>query len=66
MPLVHSLNIVREISGNRVISKAIGDIAEGVKKGEGVAKPMLKTGVFPQLQSISSKWVKRPAGWTPC
>ncbi len=49
VPLVHSLNIVREISGNSVISKAIGDIADGVKKGEGVAKPMLKTGVFPQL-----------------
>jgi len=49
VPLVHSLNIVREISGNSVISKAISDIAEGVKKGEGVAKPMQKTGVFPQL-----------------
>jgi general secretion pathway protein F len=46
VPLVHSLNIVRDISGNRVIQKAIGDIAEGVKKGEGVAKPMLKTGCF--------------------
>jgi len=49
VPLVHSLNIVREISGNSVISKAISDIADGVKKGEGVAKPMQKTGVFPQL-----------------
>lgn len=49
VPLVHSLNIVREISGNSVISKAISDIADGVKKGEGVAKPMQRTGVFPQL-----------------
>jgi general secretion pathway protein F len=49
VPLVHSLNIVREISNNTVISKAISEIAEGVKKGEGVAKPMQKTGVFPPL-----------------
>ena len=49
VPLVHSLNIVREISNNTVISKAISEIADGVKKGEGVAKPMQKTGVFPPL-----------------
>lgn len=49
VPLVHSLNIVRDISGNSVISRAIAEIAEGVKRGEGVAKPMLKTGVFPPL-----------------
>jgi general secretion pathway protein F len=49
VPLVQSLNIVREISGNAVIAKSISDIAEGVKKGEGVAKPMERTGVFPPL-----------------
>jgi general secretion pathway protein F len=49
VPLVQSLNIVREISNNTVISRAISEIADGVKKGEGVAKPMEKTGVFPPL-----------------
>lgn len=49
VPLVHSLNIVRDISNNTIISKAISEIADGVKKGEGVAKPMEKTGVFPLL-----------------
>ncbi|MCI0623452.1 MAG: type II secretion system F family protein [Acidobacteria bacterium] len=49
VPLIQALNIVRDISGNRVISKAISDIADGVKKGEGVGKPMQKTGVFPPL-----------------
>lgn len=49
VPLVHSLNIVREISGNAVVSKAIAEIADGVKKGEGVARPMERTGVFPPL-----------------
>jgi general secretion pathway protein F len=49
VPLVHSLNIAKEISGNAVISESILEIAEGVKKGEGVARPMEKTGVFPPL-----------------
>jgi general secretion pathway protein F len=49
VPLVLSLNIVRDISGNRVISRAISEIAEGVKKGEGVARPMERTGAFPAL-----------------
>ncbi|MSO22709.1 MAG: type II secretion system F family protein [Acidobacteria bacterium] len=49
VPLIQALNIVRDISNNRVISKAISDIADGVKKGEGVGQPMQRTGVFPSL-----------------
>ena len=49
VPLVHSLHIVREISSNEVVSKSISEVAEGVKKGEGVAGPMEKSGVFPPL-----------------
>ncbi len=49
VPLVHSLNIVKEISGNTIIARAIKEVAEGVKKGEGVAGPMKKTGAFPPL-----------------
>jgi general secretion pathway protein F len=49
VPLVHSLGIVKDISSNRVISGAISEIAEGVKKGEGVARPMERTAAFPSL-----------------
>ena len=49
VPLVQSLNIVKDISSNRVISGAISEIAEGVKKGEGVARPMERTAAFPSL-----------------
>jgi general secretion pathway protein F len=49
VPLVHSLSIVKEISGNKVISKSISEVAEGVKKGEGVSGPMERSGVFPPL-----------------
>ncbi len=49
VPLVQALGIVREISGNRVIAQAIRTVAEGVKRGEGVAGPMRQSGVFPPL-----------------
>ena len=49
VPLVQALSIVREISGNRVIAQAIRKVAEGVKRGEGVARPMRQAGVFPSL-----------------
>ena len=49
VPLVQALGIVREISGNRVIARAIRAVAEGVKRGEGVARPMRQAGVFPPL-----------------
>lgn len=49
VPLVQALGIVREISGNRVIAQAIRAVAEGVKRGEGVAGPMRQAGVFPPL-----------------
>lgn len=49
VPLVQALGIVREISGNRVIAQAIRAVAEGVKRGEGVAGPMRQSGVFPPL-----------------
>lgn len=49
VPLIQSLNIVKEISGNVVIAEALSEISEGVKKGEGVAHPMEKSGVFPPL-----------------
>ena len=49
VPLVQALGIVREISGNRVIAQAIRTVAEGVKRGEGVARPMRQAEVFPPL-----------------
>ncbi len=49
VPLVQSLGIVREISGNVLVAAALADVSEGVKKGEGLAKPMEKAKVFPPL-----------------
>jgi general secretion pathway protein F len=49
VPLVQSLGISAGILNNRYMSRAVADIAQGVKRGEGLAVPMRKAAVFPPL-----------------
>lgn len=49
VPLVQSLGIAAATLNNRSISGAVAGIAQGVKRGEGLAGPMRKAGVFPPL-----------------
>jgi len=49
VPLLHGMTIVREIIGNQGIASLIEPIRNGIKKGEGIAKPMKQSGVFPPL-----------------
>ena len=49
VPILQSLVIVRDTSGNRVIAKAIQDVHDAVKDGEGVTKPLSQCWVFPPM-----------------
>ena len=49
VPLVQSIGISAAILNNRRIAGALSDVAQGVKRGEGIAAPMRKVGVFPPL-----------------
>ena len=49
MPLVQSIGIAAATLNNRTISGALAGVAMGVKRGEGIAAPMRKAGVFPPL-----------------
>ena len=49
VPLVQSLGIAAATLNNRTISGALVGVAMGVKRGEGIAVPMRKAGVFPPL-----------------
>jgi general secretion pathway protein F len=49
VPLIQAVRIVQEIATNQVVSEAISKIADGAKRGLGVAKPMKEAGVFPDL-----------------
>jgi general secretion pathway protein F len=47
VPLIQSINIVKDVIGNQAIASAMEPIKSGVKKGEGLAAPIRDSGVFP-------------------
>jgi len=49
VPLVQSLSIARAILTNRIIAQSLDSVAQGVKRGEGIARPLRRTGQFPAL-----------------
>jgi len=51
VPLVQSIGIARGILNNRRIAGTLEGVAQGVKRGEGVAAPLRKAGEFPPLAS---------------
>lgn len=51
VPLVQSIGIAAATLNNRTISGALVGVAQGVKRGEGIAVPLRKAGVFPPLAS---------------
>jgi len=46
VPILQALNIVRETSGNEVISRAVGNVHDSIREGESIAAPLKDTKVF--------------------
>ena len=49
VPILQSLNIVKETIGNLVIARSLTGIHEGIKEGEGISKPLKNANTFPSL-----------------
>ncbi len=49
VPLVQSLNISRGIMTNKRMADSLEMVAQGVKRGEGLASPLAAAGMFPPL-----------------
>jgi len=49
VPILQSLQIVRDTTGNEVVSKGINEVRNRVREGEGIAGPMLRAKVFPSM-----------------
>ncbi len=47
VPMIQSINIVKEVVGNQAIASAMEPIKSGVKNGEGLVRPVKRSGVFP-------------------
>ncbi len=49
VPILQSLQIVRDTTGNEVFAKGINEIRNRVREGEGIVGPMLRAKVFPPM-----------------
>jgi len=49
VPLLQSLEIVRAIVSNRVVAQSLDVVAKEVSEGKGLAGPLERSGVFPQM-----------------
>ena len=49
VPILQSLVIVRDTTGNRVVSNAIQSVHDAVKEGEGMTEPLSQCSVFPPM-----------------
>jgi general secretion pathway protein F/type IV pilus assembly protein PilC len=48
VPILQSLRIAKDATGNLVLSRAIGEAAENVSAGKSLAKPLSASGEFPE------------------
>ncbi|MGA2174438.1 MAG: type II secretion system F family protein [Verrucomicrobiota bacterium] len=49
VPILQALTIVKETSGNVIISNAVGAVHESVKEGETITAPLESAGIFPPM-----------------
>ena len=49
VPMLQALGTVKEVAGNQVIARSLGEVEVGVREGAGVAAPLARSGVFPPL-----------------
>jgi type IV pilus assembly protein PilC len=49
VPVLQSLEITRETTGNRIVAEAIEDVEDAVRQGESLARPLQKHKVIPPM-----------------
>ncbi len=49
VPVLEAIGISREVVGSEIIAERLKAIADGVKKGQGIAKPLKESAIFPPV-----------------
>ena len=49
VPVLTALGVVRELTGNQVLGRAIERVSEGVRRGAGIAVPLREAQTFPAM-----------------
>lgn len=59
VPILHALEVLQGVVGNRVIGDAIGRARESIREGQSIAAPLAQTGVFepmvPQMIAVGEE-----------
>ncbi|RME74716.1 MAG: type II secretion system F family protein [Planctomycetota bacterium] len=49
VPILEALNIVKETTGNAVVTRAVDDVHNSIREGESIARPLAASGVFDDI-----------------
>jgi len=49
LPLLTALNLVKDVIGNTTIAESVGNAADSLKRGKGLADPLIEQAVLPPL-----------------
>jgi general secretion pathway protein F len=49
VPLLSALEIVKDTLSNAVMAESLGEVADALRQGHGMAEPLLETGLFPKM-----------------
>jgi len=49
VPILQTLNIVKDTSGNEVVARAVLEVHNSIKEGETISEPLKKFSIFPPL-----------------
>jgi len=49
VPILQALNIVKETTGNVIVSRVVSSVHDSVKEGDTIAAPLKASGVFPAM-----------------
>ncbi|MBM7867891.1 type II secretion system F family protein [Heliobacterium gestii] len=49
VPMLQALEVVEKTAGNQAVSEGVMNTRESIRKGQGLADPLRKTGIFPPM-----------------
>ncbi|MZP28492.1 type II secretion system F family protein [Heliobacterium undosum] len=49
VPMMQALEVVEKTAGNLAVSKGVMNTRDSIRKGQGLAEPLRKTGIFPPM-----------------
>lgn len=49
VPILYALEIVKEVSGNKLVESAVSNAAERIREGKSIEEPLRQSGVFPPM-----------------